>query len=115
MTHKLTIGGQEIEIGWTQEAARRFAFRASKHKIKLDGEAFTDPSRAASAYVECLWLLLPAGEFGKHATPEDLAVAIDHDTESESVVAAVLACVGDMVADAEKKTSLTSGHLQESN
>ena len=115
MNNKLTIGGREIEIAWTQEAARRFSFRASKHKIKLDGKAFSDPSRAASAYVECLWLLLPSDEFVKHASAEDLAATIDHDMESESIVEAVLSCVSEMVADAEKKSSLKSGHSQESN
>lgn len=115
MTHKLTIGGREIEIGWTQESARRWDFRKSKHGIKIDGKAFTNPARATSAYVECLWLLLPPAEFCKYMAPEELAVVIDHESEAEAIVSGVLSCLTEMVADVEKKSSLKNGPLQESN
>lgn len=107
---KTIIGGQAIEIEWNQAAARRLSFRASKHNVRVSFADFTDPSKAHSAYIETLWLLLPADEFSKYATPEDLSAAIDHDTESESIVAAVIDCVMQMSTDAEKKSNSVNTH-----
>lgn len=105
---KTIIGGKEVEIEWNQAAARRLSFRASKHGINVSFADFTNPQKAHSAYVETLWLLLPTDEFSKHATPEELSAAIDHDTESESIVATVLDCVMQMKPDAEKKSDSRS-------
>jgi predicted nucleotidyltransferase len=101
---KTIIGGKEVEIEWNQATARRLSFRASKHGINVSFADFTNPQKAHAAYVETMWLLLPPDEFSKHATPEDLSATIDHDTESESIVAAVLDCVLQMKPDAEKKS-----------
>jgi hypothetical protein len=104
MTHKVTIDGREVDIAWNQGTARRLGFRAAKHGVELDGKALFDPKRAAAAYVETLWLMLPPEEFSRHATPEDLASVIDHETESPAIVSAVLNAIGEMMADDEKKT-----------
>lgn len=109
MAHKLTICETEVEIEWTMATARRYSFRSSKHGIKPNFQAFSDREKAPSAYVECLWLLLPSVEFSKYATPEDLAATIDHEKDSESIVAAVIGCVSEMVTSAEKKSSLKNG------
>jgi hypothetical protein len=115
MAHTITIGGKETQIEWTQAVARRLSFRASKFGISIKPGDFLDPKRAASAYVESLWLLLPPDVVALYPTAEDLAAAIDHDTESKAIVSAVLQCLADMSPDAEKKSSSVSMPSQESS
>jgi hypothetical protein len=105
MTSTIEIDGRTVSVEWNQGAARRFGFRAAKHGIKLDVRGLFDPARADSAYVEALWLMLPPDEHARHATPEDLAAAIDHKTQADAIVQVVLHAIGEMTADAEKKTT----------
>jgi len=115
MKHKLTIGGKEVEICWNQQTARAFTHRLQKHKVGIAFSDFRDPARAEYAYTAALWCLLPEDEFEKYKSSERLAVAIDPEIDMESIVAAVLACVSEIVVDAEKKSSSKNGLSQESN
>jgi hypothetical protein len=47
--------------------------------------------------------MLPAQELGRYPTPEDLFVAIDQETESESIGIAIRGVYADMEPTPEKK------------
>lgn len=113
--HTVTINGRPVVVAWNQGAQRRLVFRASKHEIKVDARSLFTPAKAAAAYVELLWLLLPPDEHARYASPEDLAAVIDHENDSPAIVAAVLDVVGQMFADVEKKTSSANTHSPASN
>lgn len=115
MNHEVKIDGNPVVIAWNEGTRRRMQFRAAKHGVKLDTKALFDPNRAAAAYVEILWLMLPPETFVIYGTPEDLAAGINHRTESPAIVSAVLAALTEMVADEQKKTSSESTPSPASN
>jgi hypothetical protein len=106
--HTVSISGREVAIAWNQGTARRFGFRVAKHAVRLDTRALFDPLRASAAYVEMLWLLLPPEEHDRHRSAEDLATAIDLETQAPAITASVLACLAEMLVGDEKKTSSAS-------
>jgi len=75
MASPITIGGQTVTLTWTQEVARRFAFRASKIGGGPSFEDFLHKTKAASAVTTFLWLILPPAVHSRYATPEDLFLA----------------------------------------
>lgn len=105
MTHPVKIGGEAVEIGWTQDVAKRYLFRSSKIGGAPSSEDFTNPKKAAAAVTSFLWLVLPPAVHDRYPTPEDLFVAIDHETEFAAVGAALAGIMSDMNPGAEKKST----------
>lgn len=105
MTHKCTIAGREVELAWTQETAKRFAFRMGQIGGEPTGRELTNPKTVATALFKALWGLLPPAEFQRYPDPEALFVAVDHDTEAEGIYQAITAVYADRAPDAEKKSS----------
>lgn len=111
MSYKLTIAGQKTEVAWTQETAKRYAFRASK--LGIDPfRLMATPAKREYTLICILWLVLPQEIHLQFATPEDLHVAIDHDTETPAIATALDGVIGDMFPDAEKKSSGTKKPLR---
>lgn len=109
--HKVTIGGNEVAVSWNQGTARRAAYRQSKGGASFRFHELSNKNKAFAALLDALWLLLPAGEFEKYESPEHLSEAIDHENELEQIAETLTSIALEMIADAEKKTSLTSTHL----
>lgn len=116
MPHAITIGGEPTEIGWTQEAAKRYAFRSSK--LDVDPLAIINKPRSRErGLISMLWLLLPPAFHSRFETPEELHVAINHGDENEvaGITAALVAVIGEMFPDAEKKSTSKNSPSPESN
>lgn len=111
----IIIDGRAVTIQWDQGTARRYQFRMAKYGLKLNAKHLTDPHRAHAAFLEILWLLLPDGEFQRHASAEDLAVAVDMKAQAENIVSAVTSALVEMTGDDEKKTAGVSTHSPASN
>lgn len=103
MSHETTIGGRKVELAWTQEVAKRFRFRLSSIGGHPTQRELTNRATADAAVCKILWALLPSSELGRFPTPEDLFVAIDQETESESISRAIHAVYDDMNPTPEKK------------
>lgn len=117
MTHKITIGGNQVELAWTQEIASRYAFRVSKIGGAPSISDFRNPKKASAAVVTVLWLVLPPAIHQQYATPEDLYIAINFDDSDEvkSIFDGVLAVIGDMDVSDEKKSTSKKSPSQKSN
>ena len=101
----ITIGGETVHLAWTQDVARRLAFRASKIGGGPSFADFRNRKKAAAAITSFLWLILPADVHARFTTPEELFLAIDHETEATAIHTAIMAVIGSMkLADDEKKT-----------
>jgi len=112
MAHACVIAGQEVELAWTQDAAKRFAFRVGDCGGEPTPKQFTNPSTAATALCKALWALLPPAVFAKYPDPEALFVAIDHDKEGEAIFAAISGVYTDRFPSKQKKTSSKKGRLR---
>jgi len=106
MSHKVTIGGADVEISWTNEVQRGFRDRVSK--IGADYEKlfqnFRNPRKSRYAYFAWLWFFLPMDVYRKFEIPEDLMLAVE-DKDAQSVVSAVLGTIKEMSPSAEKKST----------
>ncbi len=104
--HKAMVGGQEVELAWTQDIANRFPFRCSK--IDVDPKQlyrdFSKPRKAQAAITSFLWLLLPPSEHSKYSTPEDLYLVITAE-DAPSIHAAIMGVIADMIPSDEKKST----------
>lgn len=105
VSHKLTVDGCEVELAWTIETSRRFAYRMKEIGHPTNRQ-FNTQRTAPVAYCKALWALLPRDEHAKYETPEDLFAAI-RDEEWENIQAAVLGVYSDMAASDEKKSTST--------
>lgn len=108
MAHSVKIGGQVVELAWTQSTARTLGFRASKIGVdprELYGD-FTKPRKAEYAVTAFLWLLLPDEVHRRFALPDDLCPLIEPE-DAKDILAAVLGVIADMAPSDEKKS--TSG------
>lgn len=115
MTYPVKIGGETVEIGWTQDVAKRYLFRASKIGGAPASRDFSNPKKAASAVTCFLWLVLPPAVHERYPTPEELFVAIDHETEFAAVGAALAGVMSDMAPDDEKKSTGKKSPSQKSS
>lgn len=115
MSYPVKIGGESVEIGWTQDVAKRYDFRASKIGGAPASRDFTNPKKAAWAVTSFLWLILPPAAHNLYASPEDLFVAIDHETEFAAIGAALAGIMSDMAPDAEKKSTGKKSHSPKSS
>lgn len=115
MSHHCTIDGRQVELAWTQETAKRFAFRMGAIGGEPNGKELTNPKTVSTALFKVLWGLLPPAEFARHTTPEDLFVAVDHETEAAAIYHAIKGVYEDRFPDAEKKSTSTKSPSPESN
>ena len=115
MSHTCTIAGREVELAWTQETAKRFAFRMGEIGGEPTSKQLTNPKTVSTALFKVLWALLPQNEFSRYPDPESLFVAVDHETEGEAIFAAINGIYLDRFADVEKKSTLKNSPSPESN
>ncbi len=106
MGFPVTIGEREVVLDWTQDVAKRLAFRSSRIGGAPAMRALTTPKTAVYAVTTWLWLLLPPAVHDQYATPEDLFVAIDHEEDGPAIHAALVAVFSEMGASDEKKSTL---------
>ena len=117
MANQISISGRKVAIAWNIEVSRRFRFRLGAIGGHPSRKELTTAATAESAFTKILWALLPAGEFAKYETPEDLFVALDIDGEegASSIAAVITSIYDEMSATVEKKTSGRKKPLPESN
>jgi len=115
MTHPVKIDGREVVLEWTQETAKRYAYRMGELGGEPTGKQLSNPRTVTTALFKVLWALLPPAEFARHDDPESLFVAVDHDTEGETIFAAIAAIYHDRSPDAEKKSTSMKSPSPESN
>lgn len=115
MKHEIAVAGRKFEIEWTQETAKRFAYRMGTIGGEPYGKDFTNPRKVASSLFKVLWGLLPPIEFARYDDPEALYVASDHETEAEAIFAAISAIYAERFPDEEKKSTLTKSPSPESS
>jgi len=115
MSYPVTIGGESVNLAWTQDIARRYPFRASKIGGAPSARAMTNPKTAVAAVTAFLWLILPPETHALYPTPEDLFLAIDHESDHLELHAALAGVISDMAPDAEKKSTSGKSPSPESN
>jgi hypothetical protein len=115
MNHACTIAGRAVSLEWTQEAAKRFAFRMGEIGGEPSGKQLSNPKTVTTALFKVLWGLLPPGEFARYADPESLFVAVDHETEGEGIYSAIKGIYEERFTDPEKKSTLMTSPSPESN
>jgi len=115
MAHEVTIGGRQILISWNQETSKRFNFRLSSIGGHPTQRELTTRATCDAAVCKLLWALLPASEIGRYATPEDLFVAIDQESESEAIAKAILGIYADMTPTPQKKMTSAKSRSQKSS
>jgi len=106
MAQEITIGGRKVAIVWNRETEKRFQFRLSTIGGHPTQRELTTPATSSSAVCKVLWALLPASEIARFATPEDLFVEIDQESESEVIASAIIAIYAEMATSKQKKTTL---------
>lgn len=115
MSHPVTIGGRTVSLAWTQEIARRFTYRASSIGGAPGKRELTNAKTATAAVTKLLWLVLPPEVAASYPTPEDLFLALDHETAGEGIHKALVGIMADMHADDEKKSTSPSSPSPGSN
>lgn len=115
MKHPLTIAGRLVELEWNNETSRRFAYRLQTIGGHPPPAQFRNPRTSPAAYFKILWALLPKDLLTTYPDPEDLAAAVDHETEAAGIYEALAAIYADMNPDPEKKSTSMKSPLPESN
>lgn len=105
MIHEVVIGGRKVTLEWTQDIASRYRFRESRIGGVPSIADFRNPRKAKAAIISFLWLVLPPDVHQLFSNPEELAIAINEETEAEAIFAAVVGIIGDMVVTDEKKST----------
>lgn len=106
MGHSITIAGKPVELSWSQDVAKRMAYRASQIGGGPKDSDFGNPRKAAAAVTALLWMILPPKVHSDYDTPEDLFVALDHENDAEAIHEALAAIVAEMSPSEEKKSTL---------
>ena len=115
MPYPVTIGGEEITLAWDQQTARAYPYRAGRIGGAPKLRDLANAKRAVAAVTDLLWLFLPLSAVTKYPTPEELFLAIDHESHYGEIHAAVIGIVGEMTATPEKKRSLPNSPSPGSN
>ena len=115
MSHEITIAGRKLELEWTQETAKRFAFRMGEIGGEPTGKQLSNPRTVATALFKVLWGLLPPNEFARYPDPESLFVAVDHEAEAEAIFASIGGIYEDRFPSKEKKSTSRKSHSPESS
>ena len=115
MIHDVTIAGRKVSLEWSQETAKRYAFRLGEVGGEPTGKQLSDPRTVTTALFKVLWGLLPPMEFARHATPEELFVSVDHDEEGEAIYGAIKAIFEERFVSPEKKSTSKKSPSRKSN
>jgi len=115
MPHEIKIAGRTVTLAWTQETAKRFAYRMGEAGGEPTGKQLSNPKTVTTALFKVLWGLLPAAEFQRHPDPEALFVAVDHDAEGEAIFSALRDIYSERFPTEEKKSTSTTSPLPGSN
>jgi hypothetical protein len=105
MSHKVSIGGREVVLEWSNETAKRFAYRMGEIGGEPTSAQLSNRRTVTTALFKVLWGLLPPGEFARHESPEALYVAVDHDSEAKGIFDAIAAVYAERFPTPEKKRS----------
>ena len=115
MPHEITIAGRKVSLAWDTETAKRFAFRMVEVGGEPSGKQLSNPRTVTTALFKVLWGLLPTSEFARHADPESLFVAVDHEKEAEAIFTALREVYSERFVSDEKKSTLMTSPSPESN
>lgn len=115
MAHSCVIAGREVELAWSVDSEKRFAFRMSECGGEPSPQQLTSPKTAPAALCKVLWALLPVGESARYPDPESLFVAIDHEKEGPAIFAAISGVYSDRFPDLKKKASSKRRPSRKSN
>lgn len=115
MIHSCNIAGRSVDLEWTQETAKRFAYRMGLVGGEPTGKELSNPKTVTTALFKVLWGMLPAAEFQRHADPEALFVAVDHEEEGAGIYEAIKGIYADRLTDPEKKSTSMKSPSPESN
>jgi hypothetical protein len=105
----ITIDGRTVKLEWTQRTARLYLARSSKAGIE-PFKLISKPKTQLYGIAALIWCFLPADEYARHESPEDLFAAMSEDEwQSETIAAAIAGLFEEMEPiKAEKKSTLKS-------
>jgi hypothetical protein len=114
--NSITIDGRRVELVWTQRAARLYVARASKAGVNPFA-LLRRPKTRVFGIAALIWCFLPADEYARHDSPEELFAAMSEDEwESDSIAAAIAGLFAEMEPQsAEKKSTSMKSPLPESS
>lgn len=115
MSYLIKIAGRDVELAWTQETAKRFAYRMGEVGGEPTAKQFTNPRTVETALFKVLWGLLPAQVVSQYPDPESLYLAVDHETEAEAIFKAINGIYEDRFPSVTKKKSSKKSPSQESS
>lgn len=115
MGYPVTIAGRKVEIEWTQETSKRFAFRMGEVGGEPTPKQLRNPRTVTTALFKVLWALLPGEEFARYPDPESLFVAVDHENEAEAIFSAIGSIYSDRVPPKEKKSTSKKSRSRKSS
>jgi hypothetical protein len=105
MDHHVKIGGREFFLTWSQEVAKRFAYRLATIGGMPKQKELTSAATAGVSVAKIVWALLPKQHHARYDGPEDLFVDIDDEVEGLAIANAVAAIFSEMAPSAEKKSN----------
>ena len=115
MSYLVKVAGREVELAWTQETAKRFAYRMGEVGGEPTAKQFTNPRTVETALFKVLWALLPSTMLASYPDPESLFLAVDHETEGEAIFKAINKVYEDRYPNAAKKKPSKKSPSPESN
>ena len=113
--HLCVIAGRSVELAWTQETAKRFAYRMGEIGGEPTNKQLGNPKTVSTALFKILWALLPPKDVALYPDPESLFVSVDHDTEGEGIYQAIKGIYAERFPDTEKKSTSMKSPSLESN
>jgi hypothetical protein len=115
MKYTVKVAGVDVDLTWTQETAKRFAYRMGEIGGEPTGKQFTNPRTVQTALFKVLWALLPPSVSSVYPDPESLFVAVDHENEAEGIFVAINKIYQDRFPDAAKKKTTKKSPSPKSN
>jgi len=115
MKHIVTIAGRKVPIEWSNESSMRFQYRMGEVGGEPTERQLRNPKTVTTALFKVLWGLLPSAELARYPDPETLFLAVNHDTEAESIYGAIKAIYEERWPSDEKKSTSENSPSQESN
>ena len=106
MRQPIQIAGRKVELEWTQRTARLFSVRCSKAGVD-PFKLISKPKTRVYGIAAFIWAILPAEEYARHETPEDLFAEItEAEWEGDEIANALTAIFEQMAPQtAEKKST----------
>lgn len=116
MAHILKIAGREISLVWDNATQRVFSARLSKigETAASVGKSLGSSARGEYGIISILWAALPADDYRRYPTPEDMVADIDQ-ADNAQAVEAVFGLIKDMSPSSEKKSTSRKSPSQKSS